>query len=52
MKNGKRPTVNQSIFIEKNWLDPKEFLVVKDTPTFIQLVRRKPGKPPIIIFKD
>lgn len=53
MKHGKKPTVNQAIFIEKNsCLDPQEWLVAKDTPTEMLLVSRKDGQATIKLFKD
>ena len=52
MKQGRKPTVKQSIFIEENGLDPKEWFVTKDTPTFLQLVSRKDGRATKTIHKD
>lgn len=41
MKHGKKPTVRQAKFIQKNiCLDPKDWLVVKDTSTEMLLVHR------------
>lgn len=40
MKNGKKPTVSQCKFIQKNGLDPAVWLVVKDTPEKMELVHR------------
>ena len=40
MKNGKRLTKNEAIFIQEKGLDPKEWLVVKNTPTEMVLVHR------------
>lgn len=44
MKNGKRPTKNQSIFIEEHGLNPMDWLVVKDNPTEMLLVHRYSDK--------
>lgn len=40
MKNGKRPTKNQSIFIKEKGLDPAVWLITKDTPEKMELVHR------------
>lgn len=40
MKNGKRPTKNQSIFIEEHGLNPFDWFVVKDNSTEMLLVHR------------
>ena len=51
MKHGKKPTVRQAIFIEKNiCLNPKEWLVVKDTSTGMLIVSRK-GDETILLSK-
>ena len=44
MKNGKNPTVAQRKFMQKWRLDPAVWLVVKDTPTEMQLVHRYSDK--------
>ncbi len=45
MKNGKKPTVRQAKFIQKNiCLNPKEWLVAKDTSTEMLLVSREGGQ--------
>ncbi|MDF2578381.1 MAG: hypothetical protein K0S74_1865 [Chlamydiales bacterium] len=41
MKHGKRPRVKQKIFIEGHKLDPDNWLVVKDTTEFMEVVNRK-----------
>lgn len=51
MKNGHRPTKNQSIFIADHGLDPKDWLIVKDTPTFIHLVHRYSERTTRTIYK-
>ena len=40
MKQGKRPTVAQRKQIEAQGLDPRDWLVAKDTPDEIVLVHR------------
>ena len=40
MKNGKRPTVNQSKYIKACGLNPENWLVAKDTPELMLLVHR------------
>ena len=40
MKNGKRPTKNQAIFIKEKGLDPTVWLITKDTPDRMELVHR------------
>ena len=40
MKNGKKPTRNQRMFIRSKRLNPENWLVVKDTPTEMVLVHR------------
>lgn len=52
MKNGKRPTKNQSIFIADHGLDPKDWLIVKDKPTEMVLVHRYSERTTKTIFKD
>ena len=52
MKHGKKPTVRQAIFIQKNiCLDPGEWLVVKDTPTEMLLVSRTEPRDTIRLSK-
>ena len=40
MKHGKKPTKNQSIFIQSNGLNPENWLIAKDTPELMLLVHR------------
>ena len=40
MKNGKKPTRNQRMFIRSKRLNPENWLVVKDTPSEMVLVHR------------
>lgn len=40
MKNGKKPTVAQRDFIAAAGLDPKNWLVVKDTPERMDIAHR------------
>ena len=40
MKNGKRPTLNQKKKIRSHGLIPENWLVVKDTGQFIEVVSR------------
>lgn len=40
MKNGKRPTREQRKLIEHYGLDAHDWLVIKDTPAEMQIVRR------------
>lgn len=51
MKNGKRLTLAQKVLLEKNNLDPKEYLRVKDLPEYVQFVHKITGKP-VMIMKD
>jgi hypothetical protein len=41
MKSGKKPTKNQSIFIQSQGLDPKDWLIVKNEPNQMVLVHRE-----------
>jgi hypothetical protein len=43
MKAGKKPTKKQSIFIESQGLNPKEWLIVKNEAHQIVLVHRVTG---------
>lgn len=40
MKNGKKPTVRQIIFIEHSGIDHRNYLVSKDTPNEMVLINR------------
>lgn len=40
MKHGKKPTVAQRKFIQKNGLNAENWLIAKDTPTEMLLVHR------------
>jgi hypothetical protein len=44
LKHGKKPTVKQSILIQKWHLSPADWLVVKDTPEEMVLVHRLSDK--------
>ena len=44
MKNGKKPTAKQRKLMQKNALDPKEWLVCKDTSTELVIVHRDKGE--------
>lgn len=53
MKNGKLPTRNQKLLLRSHGLTPSEWLVVKDTSEFMEVVSRLgikkgkiSGKPP------
>jgi hypothetical protein len=41
MKSGKKPTKNQSIFIQSHGIDPKDWLIVKNEPHQMVLVHRE-----------
>lgn len=43
MKNGKRPTKKQKIFLKENHFRPENWLVVKNTSTALQVVHRYTG---------
>ncbi len=52
MKHGKKPTVRQALFIQKNiCLDPRDWLVVKDTSEEMLLVSRTDKKATIKLSK-
>lgn len=52
MKHGKKPTVRQANFIQKYiCLDPKDWLVVKDTSTEMLLVSRTEPRDTIRLSK-
>lgn len=40
MKNGKKPTLNQKKEMRSHGLNPKSWLVVKDTGQFMEMVSR------------
>lgn len=44
MKNGKRLTKKQKLFLEEKGLDHKDYLSVKDTSTEAHFVHRRTGK--------
>lgn len=53
MKNGKLPTRNQKTLLKYHGMTPEEWLVVKDTPEYMEIVSRVDvkkgrlrGKPP------
>ena len=51
MKNGKKPNVRQMKLLAANRLDPKDWLVVKDTPEQMELVHRFSDKTRRVIQK-
>lgn len=51
MKNGKRPTKNQSIFIEEHGLNPQNWLICKDTSTEMYIVHKHSDKTTRVIPK-
>lgn len=52
MKHGKKPTVQQCKFLQEHGLDSSKWLVVKDTPTEMQVVHRLTDKEKRIIPKE
>ena len=44
MKHPKKPTVRQSVFIEENGFDFREWMVVKDTSSEMWIVRKDDPK--------
>lgn len=44
MKNGKRPNVRQSKLLQLVALDPKQWLICKDTPTEMEIIHRETGE--------
>ena len=52
MKNGKRPTRKQAIFIKMHGLNWENWLVVKDTPTMMELVHRHSDRTVRTIYKE
>lgn len=50
MKSGKKPSKNQSIFIQKNGYDSKNFLVERDTTELMVIINKK-SKEVIEIYK-
>ena len=52
VKNGKKPTRSQRLLMEKWKLDPRVWLVVKDTPTEMELVHRYSDKTKRVIHKE
>lgn len=49
MKNGKKPTAQQRKLMQKNALDPKEWLVCKDTSTELVIVHREKNESQTIV---
>ncbi len=43
MKNGKKPTKNQKIFIKEHGLNYDNWLVVKNTSQFMEIIHRTSG---------
>ena len=52
IKNGKRPTKKQAIFIKAHGLIPENWLVVKDTPEIMLLVHRHSDRTTRTIHKE
>ena len=52
MKNGKRPTKKQAIFIKMHGLNWENWLVVKDTPDRMELLHRHSDKTIRVITKE
>lgn len=44
MKNGKNPTVRQKKLMTQEHLNYESWLVVKDTPTEMQIIHRNTGE--------
>ncbi len=40
MKNGKKPTLAQKKLLKANGMVPENWLIVKDTPEFMEIVSR------------
>ena len=51
MKHGCKPTKKQSIFIKEHGLNPRNWLVVKDSPAEMVLVHRYSDKQTRTIHK-
>lgn len=43
MKHGKKPTKKQCIMLSKHKLDPKKWLIVRDSPDCLEIVNRYSG---------
>lgn len=52
MKNGKRPTKRQAIFMQKNGYNPFDWYVVKDTSMEMWIVARKAGHFVVMLPKN
>lgn len=52
MKNGKKPTKKQAIFIKMHGLNWENWLVVKDTPDRMELLHRHSDKTIRVITKE
>jgi hypothetical protein len=50
LKSGKRPTKNQSIFIQSQGLDPKDWLIVKNESHQMVLIHRVTGDTKYILL--
>lgn len=48
MKNGKKPNVRQSKLLQLVALDPKQWLICKDTPKELEIVHRETGEVKIV----
>lgn len=51
MKHGKKPTAQQRILMEKRGVDSRVWIVVKDTPNFLEMVHRYSDKTRRVIQK-
>ena len=51
MKNGKRLSVKQKVFVKSKGLNPEDWLATKDTPDRMELVHRYSPKTTRIIPK-
>lgn len=40
MKNGKRPTLQQKLIMRSHGLQPDNWLIVKNTPEYLEVVSR------------
>ena len=40
MKNGKRPTLQQKLIMKSHGLKPDNWLIVKNTPEYLEVVSR------------
>ena len=52
MKHGRRPTYGQWKVLEAAGLNPKDWLVVKDTPELMEIVHRHSDRTRRVIRKE